>query len=1384
MPTYTIKNTNGDVLLAGAMPEAEYMYGCTPTAFGMLLGYYDLYGYRGTALDNIIEGDVALKSRGTDGNAYDMDAFDIVLGKAIASEEYVYRFHSRNSVETTPAQELEYTFKEDGKTLNTDEWNCIADYIGTGQFWRGNSNLSTSVAYGSIEELYGYEFNEPISDGTTTMQVRYLYTTMLYGLDLYVQSRGYALDYEITGAYPVDVCGGDFTFEDYKAEIDAGRPMLISIEGHSMVGYGYNDATREIIFDDCYRADQRMVWGESYYYSGANRALQTITVVGINVGGNVDLAVVQTAGSSEKLIVSDAAGALTSSDYCFAGSPVHLTYTISNLGTDDSGAFHVAIRVDDELVSSTMVNTINTGDSRKFTDVSLGKLSVGQHNVRVVVDESNEIQEFSGLNNVAETDILVLKSGTSVLSSAKNLDDWKTVSDTFIYGGGTLHLTDAWALDTVLRGKITSSSANGMVWYLPGRANVSQGGYMSSTDVYSYGEVYVSNGGTAVDTHVFSEGLAYVDAGGIASGMTVGAYGELVVSSGGMVTGRVRLDANAYVSFSSGSILDFNLANAAPGDAACVNDISLIYGTPTFTITVSDMLDNGTYMLADGAAGFKQTVTMYDSDGYVVDSFKPGGSFYVGKAKYTLKLSGDTLTMTISGKTMPDTIAPIVTDVKPSTTTPTKYPVTVTAVFSDNRELATSLYRIGETGEWKHYSGGVTVEENATIYFKAVDAEGNESGIVSYAVTNIDRTAPDIPIVFADIMEPTKRRVKVFAEFGADVSLKEYSLDNVTWVKYSGAVKMPENGMVYFRGTDAAGNVSEVADYEVTNIDKSLPDDGPDNGWNDYLYNKRDGLNPNAEVFPETVLWDVFSGAIQMDEPGSVSVDGKSNFVGKYDEDYIDAVDYARIELATAAKLVFTIDSTDSVKFTVCKLNETIDKKGKVSYSVKTLQTNSFTRQKGKTSVNADTKGLLLEAGVYYLAVQSTNYKKGGAAFYNVTLNRTGDKPSCFYSDGDNGKNNYLYDKKQKDAWNANVRDAEALVIDSSCLEVGQRAIQIDTDTETVVEHEGFTNFVGFGDASDFRKIELKFAAKLSFDLAKTTGGAAKLVVYTVNDSGKMVVANSKLMVTTKATATSGILKNQVVLQKGVYYIAVQSTDASKGKEAYYNVSLNAKSVFYEDGDLGTNNFISKTKKVDEAVREDENAVSLYAGEQLRLDGVLDGDAEINETKGGVEYFNFVGTGDDSDIVRIQANAGMKVSLKVTATDAVSLVVYGLQNNGTLKALKTVKSKNNVAELIDFELKAKSAPGGQFFLGVTSTNAKKGSAAYYNVDVVSVSGQDLAPFSASEAFSLAMPEADSLGISDALNFGQYDADALADASASALAELDDKSGWLNITSLA
>ena len=521
-----------------------------------------------------------------------------------------------------------------------------------------------------------------------------------------------------------------------------------------------------------------------------------------------------------------------------------------------------------------------------------------------------------------------------------------------------------------------------------------------------------------------------------------------------------------------------------------------------------------------------------------------------------------------------------------------------------------------------------------------------------------------------------------------------------------------------------------------------------------------------------------------------------------------DTLSLRRIDFAYSGKYTFTVNTTDQVKVTLIQV--TTNSKGQQKEKKMTSTTVSGKKKYGK---DISFGGVLLERGAYYLQVEALKADKGTNADYSVKVSPA----SVFRTDCDNGDNNYLYDKTQKDVWNSKVLNSAAFVIDSSCLEDGKSAVQIDTDAETVIERKDgdttFTNYIGFGDAMDFRKIELKTAAKLSFDISKTSGGAAKLVVYTVNNSGKMVVANSKLTVTAKAAATDGILKNQAVLEKGEYYIAMQSTDASKGKEAYYNVNLNANSVFYDDGDIGTNNFDSKTKKVKDDVMKEENALVLHNGEKLRLDGILAGDEEIDHDG----YANFVGTGDESDIVRIQANAGMTVSLTVTAADAVNLVVYGLQKNGTLKALKTVKSKNNVAELVDFELKAKSAPGGQFYVGVTSSNAKKGSAAYYNMEVVSVSGQDSVPSSASDisafagpeegaaqlgfaetcagsaltmpetasvASALAMPETDTLGISDALSFGGYDTDALADASASALADLDDKSGWMDISMLA
>ncbi len=662
MATYTSTGPGGDVVLYNTLPEAEYMYGCTPTAAAMVLGYYDLYGYRGTNLSNMIEGTVALKSRGTDGNAYDMDAFDTVLGRATATSSYVYRFYERNGVPTTPEQELEYSFTNNGAgpDLRTDVWDCLADYLGTGQYWRGNGNLSTSISHGKLEDLLTTNYSDiRYTDGVNTRTVSYKETAMMYGLYLYVQSRGYSLDLEITGTYEVDCNGGDFTFEDYMREIDSGRPVLISIEGHSMAGYGYNASTREIIFDDCYDSGQRMVWDGTYYYSGDYRALQSISVIGININGDMDLALVETAGSSEKIILAGTSGALATADYCFAGTTVFLTYSIQNTGSKESRDFYTAVRVDGGIVSSSSVFSMSAKTTRKYQNVSLGKLDVGMHNVRVTVDENNSVQELSGNNNVAEGSILILKSGTSIVSGTKSVYNWKTASDTYVQGGGTLILNEGRAINTILRGKVTSSSSDGRVWFYPGRANVQSDGFLSRTDIYDYGDASISSGGMAVDTHIFSNGKTSVFNGGVATDTTIESGGKMEVYSDGKVTGIFHCASGASATFYDGSILDFDISSISPGAVARAVMPTKMKGVPLYTLTVTGSQKNGKYRLAENTAGFNRTISVRNTFGQSLGSLTVGQTTKIGGVDYTLELADDVLSVTVGSATPEPAAAPV-----------------------------------------------------------------------------------------------------------------------------------------------------------------------------------------------------------------------------------------------------------------------------------------------------------------------------------------------------------------------------------------------------------------------------------------------------------------------------------------------------------------------------------------------------------------------------------------------------------------------------------------------------------------------------------------------------------------------------------------------------
>ena len=169
-----------------------------------------------------------------------------------------------------------------------------------------------------------------------------------------------------------------------------------------------------------------------------------------------------------------------------------------------------------------------------------------------------------------------------------------------------------------------------------------------------------------------------------------------------------------------------------------------------------------------------------------------------------------------------DKIAPDAPVATANTTAPTNQNVTVTVTYSDDSTV--KQYKIGD-GEWTDYTGAFTVSENAMVYLRAEDAATNES-TSELVISNIDKTAPVKPTASANITAATNKNVTVTAKFSSDSKVKQYSLDNKTWKIYSSGVSMTQNGTVYFRGADAAGNYSAVTSYKVSNIDNTAPTGG------------------------------------------------------------------------------------------------------------------------------------------------------------------------------------------------------------------------------------------------------------------------------------------------------------------------------------------------------------------------------------------------------------------------------------------------------------------------------------------------------------------------------------------------------------------------------
>ena len=157
----------------------------------------------------------------------------------------------------------------------------------------------------------------------------------------------------------------------------------------------------------------------------------------------------------------------------------------------------------------------------------------------------------------------------------------------------------------------------------------------------------VSSASTMASKTIGAAETMCVMSGGVVKDVTVVAGGGLFLYGGGRFTGTMNLEGGADVSAGGGAILDFDLTQIPAGEEARINDLSIIRGTPVYTLTVSADQKAGNYALADGAAGFNSTISAFNPAGDTLGTLTVGETIKIGDADYTLNLTDSLLTLTV-----------------------------------------------------------------------------------------------------------------------------------------------------------------------------------------------------------------------------------------------------------------------------------------------------------------------------------------------------------------------------------------------------------------------------------------------------------------------------------------------------------------------------------------------------------------------------------------------------------------------------------------------------------------------------------------------------------------------------------------------------------------
>ena len=645
-----------------------------------------------------------------------------------------------------------------------------------------------------------------------------------------------------------------------------------------------------------------------------------------------------------------------------------------------------------------------------------------------------------------------------------------------------------------------------------------------------------------------------------------------------------------------------------------------------------------------------------------------------------------------------DNVKPTISDITPSTTDVTDS-VTVTANFADNVALASQQYKIG-LGDWTDYTTGVTVTMNTTVYFKATDTAGNEE-TAQYVVTNIETSSPDttkptVTNVKADITAPTNQNVTVTADFSDDVALKSslYKINDGEWTNYVDGVTMTESGTVYFKAVDTSDNESTEESYVVTNIDKVKPT------ISDVKANTTeptDSVTVTANFADDVELaskqYKIGDGSWQDYVDGVVVTENTTvNFL---------AVDTAGNE-TNASYVVTNIDksSPDITSPTITITPSTTEPTTSVTVSAVfsddvAVATKQYRVGDGEWKDYTEPVPVTENVNVDFRATDTS----GNATVENYLVTNIENEP----------ENDKLYNKKTGWADSENIATFSVNEVVA-----GDSMVYLDKKGSVESEDGKYFNSVGrtgtVEDTADYAKIELAYGAALKFSVDSTIGGTFYVYEATQNKKGDLV-ATQRQKISVKAGKTSPAKLSTIYLEAGEYFVGMEAKlpAAKKNPEvsAYYNVQLTG-TKYYEDADDGWNDH---AYALDANGKEDKTKLNA-----LLVSGASDfgRGATAIEPDTGKEW---VGFSDATDYKMIRLENAVNLTLKFTASGKAKLAIWKVSTGKGGKITLTSKGSVTVKADKTGTIKAKFLDAGEYFVSVTSTDAKKGGDAYYSIAV-------------------------------------------------------------------